>query len=60
MTYNELVAKIQAVLPEASFGEDLDGQVVIYTNLTQANKDDNATLEPLTIPNDSHQSCGAV
>jgi len=47
LTYAELVAKIQTILPEASFSEDLEGQIIIHTNLTQPNKDDNAQLAAL-------------
>lgn len=45
MTFNQLVAAIMAVCPEASFDEDLEGQIVIYTNLQQTNPDDDAPLE---------------
>jgi hypothetical protein len=34
-TYSELVNLIAQVLPEASFGEDGEGQLVIYTNLSE-------------------------
>jgi hypothetical protein len=44
-TYAELVAAIAAILPNASFGEDNDGQLVIYTDLKQSNKSDNEALE---------------
>jgi hypothetical protein len=60
LTYAELVAKIQTILPEASFGEDLEGQIIIHTNLTQPNKDDNAQLATLESDEWCHQSCGAV
>ena len=30
---NELMAEILAILPEAEFGDDNDGQLIIYTNL---------------------------
>ena len=33
--YEDLVKAIAEVLPEASFGEDNDGQLVIYTNMTE-------------------------
>ena len=33
MTLQELSEAIGAFLPNASFGDDLDGQLVIYTNL---------------------------
>jgi hypothetical protein len=35
MTYDELVAKILQTCPSASFGEDNDGQIVVYTNLKE-------------------------
>ena len=34
-TYADLVNLIAQVLPEASFGEDGEGQLVIYTNLSE-------------------------
>ena len=34
-TYAELVNLIAAILPNASFGEDNEGQLVIYTNLSE-------------------------
>lgn len=43
-TYSSLVAAIAAVLPNASFGEDNDGQLVVYTNLKQISGDDDAEL----------------
>jgi len=35
MTYKEFCDKIHAVLPDATIGEDNDGQLVIYTNLKE-------------------------
>ena len=35
MTYDELVAAILKILPEAQLDEDLDGQVVIYSGLEE-------------------------
>ena len=35
MTFDELFQKICEALPGASFGEDNDGQIVIYTNLRE-------------------------
>ena len=32
MQYAELCAKVGAILPSATFGEDLQGQLVIYTD----------------------------
>lgn len=32
MTLNEMISKILEVCPNASVGEDNDGQIVIYTN----------------------------
>ena len=32
MTFDQLVTAITRVLPECSFGEDLDGQIIVYTN----------------------------
>lgn len=33
MTLNELMQKISEILPEAEMGDDLDGQIIIYTNM---------------------------
>jgi len=33
MTIKELMAKLDPILPQCELGEDLDGQVVVYTNL---------------------------
>ncbi len=34
MDFDALMAQILEILPNATLGEDLEGQVVIYTNLT--------------------------
>lgn len=36
MNYNELVQQVLNILPSASFGEDNDGQLIIYTNMTES------------------------
>lgn len=33
MTYDELVKAVLGILPNATFGDDNDGQLVIYTDL---------------------------
>ena len=33
MTLTELADMMYGILPEATFGEDNDGQLIIYTNL---------------------------
>ena len=35
-TTDELLRALLAILPNASIGEDLDGQIVVYTNLQEA------------------------
>ena len=35
MTFNELYAAITKILPNATLGEDLQGQIVVYTNLSE-------------------------
>ncbi len=45
MTYSELVRAISAILPDATFGEDNEGQLVVYTNLQQTNPSDDAELK---------------
>jgi hypothetical protein len=44
-SFIELMNKVREIIPEAYFDEDLEGQIVIYTNLQQSNPDDNAPLE---------------
>ena len=46
-TYNELVKAILEILPDATFGEDSEGQIVIYTDFTE---DSNGNLRLLEEP----------
>lgn len=39
MTYAELVKSIEDILPGATFGEDNDGQLIIYTNKSEIGYD---------------------
>lgn len=39
MTFDDLMREILAILPNATAGEDNDGQVVIYTNLKSVSSD---------------------
>lgn len=34
-TFGELHASIMSILPNASFGDDNDGQIIIYTNMQE-------------------------
>ena len=43
-TFNELAQAILAILPRASFDEDLEGQLIIYTDLARV-VDDSAPLQ---------------
>lgn len=43
MNENELMSKILEVLPNAMFGTDNDGQVIIYTNLKVVDSDGTLT-----------------
>lgn len=45
MTFNELVAEIIKSIPNATFGEDSDGQIVIYTGKEQQ---DSSNEKPLS------------
>ena len=36
MTFQELVEAIAKILPNAEVGEDSDGQIVVYTSLSEA------------------------
>ena len=38
MTLNELMEKILEILPDATIGQDFDGQLEIYTGLKVAEK----------------------
>ena len=38
MTFNDLVSEILKICPDASFGDDFDGQIVIYTDLKFADE----------------------
>lgn len=44
MTYADLVAGIQGFLKNATFGEDNDGQIIVYTNLREV-QDSNELIE---------------
>lgn len=45
MDFAELHDRIIAVLPEATFGEDNDGQLVIYTNLMETEDETLVSLD---------------
>ena len=36
MTFDELYEKVLEILPRASFGEDNDGQLIIYTDCCES------------------------
>lgn len=38
MTKSELETRVRDILPEASFGHDNDGQIIIYTNLAETDR----------------------
>jgi len=44
MTYTQLAKAIHALLPDATFGEDVDGQLIIFTKMKQANPSDDEDL----------------
>lgn len=48
--FTELRDKILAIIPGATFGEDNDGQIVIYTNLHLIGEDE---LEDMDAPSTS-------
>ena len=50
ITWEELVEEINKLLPRASFGNDNEGQIIIYTNLTN---DDNYNLVDMDEENDN-------
>ena len=45
LTYHDLYAKVLAILPHAQLGEDMDGQLIIYTDRRVGNHD---AIEPMT------------
>lgn len=44
MTLEELKSKLDSIGIEWSLGEDMDGQVIVYTNLRLENHDDEEFL----------------
>ena len=36
MTFDELYTKVLEILPNATFGEDNEGQLIIYTDLRES------------------------
>lgn len=40
MRYVELMKKIREIIPTAAFGEDDDGQIIIYTDLAEMPDED--------------------
>lgn len=48
MTFDELLAKLLEVCPRGSMGEDLDGQLVFYTDLREVGSegDEPSKVEP--------------
>lgn len=34
MTFDDLMRKVLEILPRATLGEDNDGQIIVYTDLT--------------------------
>ena len=48
MTLDEMHRKVLAILPDSSIGEDNDGQIVIYTDLTESA---NGGLVSFVVPN---------
>lgn len=40
MTFNEMYSRILEILPDASCGEDNEGQIVIYTNKKEVKDED--------------------
>lgn len=51
LTFTQLVAAIIAVLPDATFDEDIEGQLIIYTNLKKTDANDDAPLSKFIPPN---------
>lgn len=54
-TQNQLMLWVLTVLPEATFGEDIDGQLLIYTNLTEVDENGDRTNPRLTDMGESPQ-----
>ena len=40
-TFDELYQAILAILPDAQFDEDNDGQIIVYTNLRETDEEGN-------------------
>jgi hypothetical protein len=43
MTFNELMSAILAILPDATFYSDIDGEIVVSTNLRYATDSQDST-----------------
>lgn len=44
MDYSEFINAVWDVAPNATFGEDNDGQLIVYTNLTIITSEDNPSV----------------
>lgn len=49
MTNYELFKRVLEVLPNATFGEDMDGQIIIYTDMMIKPGDEDETLIPFDV-----------
>ncbi len=49
MTFDELMRKVLAIMPDAQLDEDNDGQIVIYTDLEET---PNGQLRKFVVPPD--------
>jgi hypothetical protein len=56
MTYADLVNNISLILPNATFGEDNDGQLIIYTDLRESLGGEKE-LVPVCGDNDARPTC---
>lgn len=48
-SFNQLATEILKVLPHATFAEDNEGQIIIYTDLCQTSVDNNDPLMDLSV-----------
>jgi hypothetical protein len=46
MTFNELMKRVLDIFPNAQIDEDMDGQIVIYTNLMLNENNETVSFEP--------------
>lgn len=50
MTFNELMSAVLSILPDATFYSDIDGEIVVSTNLRHATGSQDVTGDEQLVP----------